>query len=117
VRSGRLDLNQRPFGPQPNSVRGRASRGQLSGYWGKVLASAGLGFDFNLATKHWAAHHLHVERGLPPRVIAEQVGWELAGTLKVLKVYGHGDVGALEEIDRAFGSNATPLRGVEGRQR
>jgi hypothetical protein len=52
-----------------------------------VLASAGLGFDFNLATKHWAVHHLHVERGLPPRVIAEQVGWELAGTLKVLKVY------------------------------
>jgi hypothetical protein len=26
----------------------------------------------------------------------------------------HGDVGALEEIDRAFGSNVTPLRRVAG---
>jgi hypothetical protein len=47
---------------------------------------------------------------LPPRVIAEQMGWSLAGTLKLLAVYGHGDVGALEEIDRAFGTNVTPLR-------
>jgi hypothetical protein len=90
----------------------RLSQPTLSGYWGKVLARAGLEFDFYLATKHWAVHHLHVDRGLPPRVIAEQMGWELAGTLKLLRVYGHGDVGALEEIDRAFGSNVRPLRAV-----
>ena len=82
----------------------RLSQPTLSGYWGKVLARAGLDFDFYLATKHWAVHHLHVDHGLPPRVIAEQMGWELAGTLKLLRVYGHGDVGALEEIDRAFGA-------------
>ena len=87
---------------------------RFSGYWGKVLAAAGLDFDFYLATKHWAVHHLHVEHGLPPRVIAEQMGWELAGTLKLLRVYGHGDIGALEEIDRAFGSNVRPLRAVGG---
>jgi hypothetical protein len=29
-----------------------------------------------------------------------------------VKVYGHGDLGALEEIDRAFGSNVRPLRAV-----
>ena len=90
----------------------RLSQPTLSGYWGKLLAAAGLEFDFYLATKHWAVHHLHVERGLPPRVIAEQMGWELAGTFKLLRVYGHGDVGALEEIDRAFGSNVTRLRAV-----
>jgi hypothetical protein len=53
-----------------------------------------------------------VDHGLPSRVIAEQMGWELAGTLKLLRVDGHGDVGALEEVDRAFGSNVRPLRAV-----
>ncbi len=40
------------------------------------------------------------------------MGWTLAGVLKLLAVYGHGDVGALEEIDRAFSSNVRPLRPV-----
>jgi hypothetical protein len=75
-----------------------------------VKAAAGVEFDFYLATKHFAVHYLHATLGLPPRVIAEQMGWSLAGTLKLLAVYGHGDVGALEEIDRAFGKNVTPLR-------
>lgn len=91
---------------------GRLSQPTLSGYWGKTLAAAGLDFDFYLATKHWCVHYLYVELGLPPRVIAEQMGWELAGTLRLLKVYGHGDLGALEEIDRAFRSNVWPLRAV-----
>ena len=30
--------------------------------------------------------------------------------LKLLAVYGHGDVGALEEIDKAFQGNVTLLR-------
>ena len=62
-----------------------------------MLARAGLDFDFYLATKHWCVHYMHAELGLPPRVIAEQMGWTLAGVLKLLAVYGHGDVGALEE--------------------
>jgi hypothetical protein len=45
-------------------------------------------------------------------VIAEQMGWTLAGVLKLLAVYGHGDVGALEEIDRAFNANVLPLHAV-----
>jgi hypothetical protein len=32
--------------------------------------------------------------------------------LKLLAVYGHGDLGALEEIDRAFNANVRPLRAV-----
>jgi hypothetical protein len=45
-------------------------------------------------------------------VIAEQMGWSLRAVEKLLAVYGHGDVGALEEIDRAFRANVTPLRAV-----
>jgi hypothetical protein len=57
-------------------------------------------------------HYLHATLGLPPRVIAEQMGWALAGVLKLLAVYGHGDVGALEEIDKAFQGNVVALRTV-----
>jgi hypothetical protein len=38
------------------------------------------------------------------------MGWALTTTLKMLAIDGHGDVGALEEVDRAFGANVTPLR-------
>jgi integrase len=92
---------------------GRLSQPTLSGYWGQVLARAGLDFDFYLATKHWCDHYMHAELGLPPRVIAEQMGWTLGGVLQPLTVYGHGDVGALEEIDRAFRANVTELRAVD----
>jgi hypothetical protein len=77
-----------------------------------VLARGDLDFDFYLATKHWCVHYMHATLGLVPRVIAEQMGWTLTSVLKLLAVYGHGDVGALEEIDRAFERNVTPLRAV-----
>jgi integrase len=93
---------------------GRLSQSTLSGYWGKVLARAGLDMDFYLATKHYCVHYMHATLGLEPRVIAEQMGWTLAGVLKLLAVYGHGDVGALEAIDAAFATNVTPLRAVAG---
>lgn len=92
---------------------GRLSQPTLSGYWAQVLARAGLDFDFYLATKHWCVHYMHATLGLPPRVVAEQMGWTLAGVLKLLAVYGHGDVGALEEIDKAFRDNVTELRAVD----
>jgi hypothetical protein len=41
------------------------------------------------------------------------MGWTLRGVLQLLSVYGHGDVGALEEIDRAFQANVTELRAVD----
>jgi hypothetical protein len=56
---------------------------------------------------------MHATLGLAPRVIAEQMGWSLNGVLKLLEVYGHGDVGALDEIDRAFRANVRPLLAVE----
>jgi len=96
------------------SKRGRRlSQPTLSGYWGKVLARAGLEFDFYLATKHYAVHYLYATLGLAPRVIAEQMGWTLTGVLKLLAVYGHGDVGALEELDEAFKTNVRQLHVVK----
>jgi integrase len=95
------------------SKRGaRLSQTVLSGYWAQVKAKAGLEFDFYLATKHYAVHYLYVELGLPARVVAEQMGWSVRAVEKLLAVYGHGDVGALEEIDRAFRTNVAPLRAV-----
>ncbi len=90
---------------------GRLSQPTLSGYWGQVRAAAGINKEFYLCTKHYSVSYMHNTLGLPPRVIAEQMGWTLGGVLKLLAVYGHGDVGALEEIDAAF-SRVTPLRAV-----
>jgi integrase len=92
---------------------GRLSQPTLSGYWGKVLAAAGLDFDFYLATKHYCAHYLWVKLRLPDRVVKEQLGHVDATLLRT--VYGHGDIGALEEIDAAFGQNVRELRVVSDR--
>jgi hypothetical protein len=46
-------------------------------------------------------------------VIAEQMGWSLRAVDRLPAVYGDGDVGALEEIDRAFKAKVTPLRAVD----
>ena len=88
----------------------RLSQSTMSGYWGKIKARAGLEFDFYLATKHWAVHHLYVEQGLPAHVVAAQMGWSLKSTMAMLETYSHHSIGALDAIDAAFDSNVTPLR-------
>jgi hypothetical protein len=90
----------------------RLAQPTLTGYWALVQARAGVRFDFYLSTKHRCVHYRHADLALAPRVIAAQMGWQLAGVLKLLETYGHGDVGALEEIDRAFAATVTPLRAV-----
>ena len=42
-----------------------------------MKATACVEFDFYLATKHYAVHYFHAILGLPPRGIAEQMGWTL----------------------------------------
>jgi integrase len=83
----------------------------LTGYWHEVLARAGLDFDFYHATKHFGVHFLWAQLGLSRRAIAAQAGWSLRTVDKMLQVYGHGDVGALEEVDAAFRDKVIPLRG------
>jgi hypothetical protein len=54
----------------PSKQGRRLSQPRLSGYWGKVLAGAGLEFDFYLATKHWAVgarRHAQTVEGLRSR--------------------------------------------------
>jgi hypothetical protein len=89
---------------------GRMSQQTMAGYWGKVTARACLEFDFYLATKHYCVHYMHTVLQVSPRAIAAQMRWRLANVLKLLEVYGHGDIGALEEVDRAYATNVVSIR-------
>lgn len=80
----------------------RLSQPAMSGYWGKVKAGAGLDFDFYHATKHYGVHYLWTKLELSRRAIAAQAGWSIGTVDKMLAIYGHGEVGALEEVDAAF---------------
>jgi len=91
------------------------SQSTMSGYWGQVLARANLDFDFYHATKHYGVHYMWTKLNMSRRAIAAQAGWEVATVDKMLRIYGHGDVGALDEVDAAFeGAEVVPLRTVEG---
>jgi integrase len=72
------------------------------GYWREVLIEAGLDFDWYHATKHYGVWYMWRKLGLSEAAIAAQAGWKLSTVVKMLETYGHGDVGALEEVDKAF---------------
>lgn len=91
----------------------RFSQSTLSEYWRAVTRQAGLDFEFYLATKHFCVHYLWAELNLSRRAIAQQMGWSLRSVDKMLAVYGHGEIGALDEVDRAFARNVVGLRAVE----
>jgi integrase len=85
----------------------------FAGYWNLVLAAAGLRFGFHHATKHYGVHYMWTELGLSARAIAAQAGWTLHNANRILAAYGHGEVGALEEVDAAFSRPVGfPSRGV-----
>lgn len=92
----------------------RLSSTNMHGYWTVVLARAGLDFDLYHATKHYGVHYMWTALGMSRRAIAAQAGWSLKTVDGMLGVYGHADVGALEEVDRAFAARVTPLRKIEG---
>jgi integrase len=101
-------------GPVFRSKRGRRmSQPTLARYWAAVQHKAGLHYDFYLATKHYGCWYLWTRLGLTPRAIAAQAGWTVRGTesvLRLLGVYGHHEVGALEEIDAAWRSHENIAR-------
>jgi hypothetical protein len=80
----------------------RLSQPTLTGYWAQVKARAGLEFDFYHATKHYGVHFMWTEMNMHPRGIAALAGWKVKTVIEMLETYGHGDVGALEEVDEAF---------------
>ena len=92
----------------------RLSASTMQRYWDLVLAKAELDFDLYHATKHYGVHYMWTKLGLSNRAIAAQAGWSLKTVDKMLAVYGHGDVGALEEVDAAFANNVTPILKVAG---
>lgn len=51
--------------------------------------------------RHFCAHQLYVRMGLPARVVATQLGHSDGGAL-VERLYGHGDHGAIEELEEAW---------------
>lgn len=40
--------------------------------------------------------------GIHPRAIAALAGWKVKTVIEMLETYGHGDVGAMEEVDEVF---------------
>ena len=66
-----------------------------------MKAAAGLDFDFYLVTKHLAVHRLY-GLGLSKRAISTQMGWSESAVEKLLRVYGHAELVALQEIDALY---------------
>jgi hypothetical protein len=79
----------------------RLSSTNMFGYWNLVTARAGLDFDLYHATKHYGVWFMWTKLGMSNRAIAAQAGWSSDGGQDAA-VYGHGDVGALDEVDAAF---------------
>lgn len=92
----------------PSKSGARLSTSTFSKYWSTVLEAAGVRFEFYHATKHFGVHYMWTKLGLSPRAIAAQAGWKLETANQMLAVYGHGECGALEEVDQAF----RPARGL-----
>lgn len=97
------------------SKRGkRIDQSKVSLYWGQVCARAGLDFDFYHATKHYGTWYMRTKLGMSSRAIAAQAGWSTATVDKMLGIYGHESVGALDEVDAAFVSaKVARLRAVD----
>jgi hypothetical protein len=83
-------------------------------YWKLVCAGARLDFDLYPATKHYGVHLLY-KAGMSERGIAAQAGWTTARVESMLRIYGHADLVALEEVDRLYESGGVvPISAARG---
>lgn len=76
-------------------------RGSLFRYFKKTREAAGMSHIVPYHLRHFCGWYLYVEMDLPARVVAEQLGHDDGGAL-VQKLYGHGNVGALEQLEEAW---------------
>jgi integrase len=115
ARDALLSLPERDGPVFLSKAGGRLCAPLLSSYWREVQASAGLRFDFYLATKHLGVHYMKVKLGLPNHVIAAQAGWSESAVEKMVATYGHTEIGALEAIDAAFATvpDANPTQELD----
>lgn len=96
---------------------GMLSQSGLSREWTPIANAFGERPDKNgvMATvdfyelRHRCAFWMLVELGMNERLVARQLGHTDGGKL-VRELYGHGDHGALEEIDRYFAGGGTVTR-------
>lgn len=81
----------------------------LAYYWNPMVAAFGRRVTPH-ELRHFLGHHMYVTLGYPARVVARQLTH--SSPRLVEDVYGHGDVGALEEIERTYveRSNVIPFR-------
>ncbi len=98
----------------PSITGRRMSASGMSGYWGKVLACAGLDFEFYLASKHYGVWFMYTKMKMEPRLIGAQAGWKPSTVEEMIETYGHGEVGALDDVDAAFANHTPKLRLVKG---
>lgn len=82
-----------------NKSGNRLSKSALGYYWQKIEEAFGRPVQPH-ELRHFCGHYLYVTHGMQDRLVAEQLGHNDGGQL-VRTLYGHGDVGALAEIDRA----------------
>jgi integrase len=98
-----------------NKSGDQLTAGTFHGYWRDVLIRADLDFEWYRASKHYGVWFMWTKLKMSERAIAAQAGWKLSTVIKLLEVYGHGSVGALEEVDEIFKKAPGPgLRLVEG---
>jgi integrase len=114
AKSAIANLERRSVYVFPSITGKRMSASGKSGYWGKVLARAGLDFEFYLASKHYGVWYMWTQMEMSQRLIAAQAGWSEKSVEKLIKVYGHGEVGALDEVDAAFAAHRPKLHAIQG---
>jgi integrase len=103
ARDALLTLPEREGPVFRSKAGGRLCAPLLSSYWRDVQIKAGLGFDWYHCTRHVCAHFMKVKLELANHVIAAQFGWSERSVEKMVAIYAHTEVGALEAIDAAFG--------------
>ena len=91
----------------PGQARNRLSQSVLTYYWQKIETAFGRRVTPH-ELRHFCGHHLYVTMDFQARIVAAQLGH--SGPRLVEDLYGHGDVGALEEIERDYGANVLPFR-------
>lgn len=88
----------------------RLCRTALKNAWNKVEVLYGPRVTAH-ELRHSLAYHLYVEKGLPADVVAVQLGHD--GPDQILRLYGHGKVGALDRLEAALSRKVTPLKSLE----
>lgn len=89
----------------------RMSQSSLTYYWQKTETAFGRRVTPH-ELRHFCGHHLYVTMSFQARVVAAQLGHSSPRLVEDL--YGHGDVGALEEIEAGYGANVLPFRRASG---